>query len=258
MPIEAARRRIISKCAGWGAALSGCIILSTAALAQSEQVPNCAANYDGPVIAGTTVSLPKVGEEREVEIGQSVISTFSGSLIGGPIDLLQGTSITGKFFGKSYTVEIPPGHYVPELNNFKWEYFIKDAVFRYGSGSPRHGIGKPDTVLTINSSGILTAWVKFGFKTAEFALPNEPFSTIKCLSMGDAGFRRELLYSGVSKGTISLEYKEFSNNLARPAFSQEVKYDLSEGNEVGFKGARILVIKATNTSVRYKVIRGIE
>lgn len=251
--------RFAVRCVAGIAVLSWCLASSTAALAQNEEPPNCAAGFAGPMIASASVSLPKVGEEREVEIGQSAISTFTGNILGGAIDLTQSISLSGKYFGKTYTVDIAHGRYLPSLNDNGWEYYIKDAVFRYGDGKPRKGGSKPDSVLFVNArTGALSARVLLGLKTQEFSLPEQKFLISKCLSLGDSGFRKELLYSGVSKGTVSLEYREFSNNLARPAFSQQVTYDLSEGNEVGFKGARLVIIKAANTLLRYRVIKGLE
>jgi len=39
------------------------------------------------------------------------------------------------------------------------------------------------------------------------------------------------------------------------AFTQEVQYDLSSSNEIGFKKLRINVLSATNTEIVYKLIR---
>lgn len=72
---------------------------------------------------------------------------------------------------------------------------------------------------------------------------------------GEPGLRREFIYSGVSKGTIKLSYREFIDDLARPSFTQELTYDLAEGDEIGFRGARFRVLKATNTSIRYIVTK---
>ena len=49
-------------------------------------------------------------------------------------------------------------------------------------------------------------------------------------------------------------YREYINDMARPAFNQELQYDLNESNIIGFKGLRIEVIKATNTNIQYKVL----
>lgn len=73
------------------------------------------------------------------------------------------------------------------------------------------------------------------------------------------GFRQELLYQGVAGSSLSISYREFKDNFARPAFQQDLQYTLSsEGEtEIAFRGARIIVMSATNTTLRYKVVSGI-
>jgi hypothetical protein len=71
-------------------------------------------------------------------------------------------------------------------------------------------------------------------------------------------FKRELVYSGISQNTVSILYREFFDDMARPAFYQELKYDLSHGNVIGYKGARFEVIKANNTTIRYRVLQELE
>ena len=71
-------------------------------------------------------------------------------------------------------------------------------------------------------------------------------------------FKKELVYGGLSQKTISISYREFSDGTARPAFTQDLKYDLSEGDEIGFRGARFQVIKASNTVLKYKVIKALD
>jgi len=75
---------------------------------------------------------------------------------------------------------------------------------------------------------------------------------------GTDSFKRELVYSGVSQSTISILYREYSDNVARPAFSQELKYDLAQGTSIGYKGARFEVLKATNTELVYKVTKQLD
>jgi hypothetical protein len=66
-------------------------------------------------------------------------------------------------------------------------------------------------------------------------------------------FRQELLYNGKSKDTIRISYREFKDTLARPAFSQDLSYDLSESREIGFRGMIIEVVEATNSYIRFLV-----
>lgn len=67
-------------------------------------------------------------------------------------------------------------------------------------------------------------------------------------------FQQTLIYSGKVGNKINVGYREFSNNFARPAFNNEVEYDLSESKIIGYQGARIEVIEATNEYIKYKVI----
>ncbi|NDW20007.1 hypothetical protein [Alteromonas hispanica] len=67
-------------------------------------------------------------------------------------------------------------------------------------------------------------------------------------------FQQTLIYSGKSGEVIQLGYREFSNNIARPAFNNDVSYDLSESRVVGYKGVRLEIINATNEYIEYKVI----
>jgi len=68
-------------------------------------------------------------------------------------------------------------------------------------------------------------------------------------------FQQTLIYSGKVGNKINVGYREFSNNLARPAFNNAVEYDLTDSKIIGYRGARIEVIEATNEFIRYKVIQ---
>lgn len=68
--------------------------------------------------------------------------------------------------------------------------------------------------------------------------------------------QQTLIYSGKIGNRITLGYREFSDGTARPAFNNDVAYDLSESRILGYKGARLEVVKATNTEITYKVLAG--
>lgn len=68
-------------------------------------------------------------------------------------------------------------------------------------------------------------------------------------------FQQTLIYSGKVGDKINIGYREFSADVARPAFNNDVEYDLKESNTIGYKGALIEILEATNQSIRYKVIR---
>jgi hypothetical protein len=71
--------------------------------------------------------------------------------------------------------------------------------------------------------------------------------------------RYEVLFSGAGGGVMRLLYREFSHDLARPAFSQELTYDLPPAGEtltVTVKGARFEITKAGNSGLDYRVLDG--
>lgn len=68
-------------------------------------------------------------------------------------------------------------------------------------------------------------------------------------------FQRTLIYSGRVGNRITLAYREFSGSLARPAFSNQAEYDLSESKVLVYQGAQIEVIEATNQGITYRVLR---
>lgn len=73
-------------------------------------------------------------------------------------------------------------------------------------------------------------------------------------SIDGRSFRRTLIYSGRVGDKLRITYREFSNNVARGAFSNDVEYDLNESSIIGYAGAQLEIIEATNIQIRYKVI----
>lgn len=69
-----------------------------------------------------------------------------------------------------------------------------------------------------------------------------------------SSFRRELLYTGRSGSTLTLLYREFANDMARPAFSQQLQYDINGDSTIGYEGARLRVLSADNTKIVYDML----
>lgn len=68
-------------------------------------------------------------------------------------------------------------------------------------------------------------------------------------------FQQTLIYNGKVGNKINIGYREFSSNLARPAFNNDVEYDLSQSKEIGYKGALLEIQDANNQQIKYKVIK---
>lgn len=74
------------------------------------------------------------------------------------------------------------------------------------------------------------------------------------ISLCDDCYRQEFIYSGRIGNTIKFEYREFIGDLARPSFFQNLEYDISDSNIIGFKGLRLKILKTTNTSIDFEII----
>lgn len=76
---------------------------------------------------------------------------------------------------------------------------------------------------------------------------------------GSRGFKNELVYQGVAGDVLRLLYREFVDDLARPAFHQELTYTVVPGSatEVVFRNLTLEVIEAGNATIRYRVIHGL-
>lgn len=80
-------------------------------------------------------------------------------------------------------------------------------------------------------------------------------------AMSGSGSRTELLYQGLDRGAVRLSFREFVNELARPAFTQESTYTLEPGGRsttISLRRARIETLSASNNEIRYRVIAAFE
>lgn len=64
----------------------------------------------------------------------------------------------------------------------------------------------------------------------------------------------ELIYSGKAGSVIKIVYREYANDLARPAFTQDLQYDLNETKVIRFKNTSIEVLRVTNQEIAFKVL----
>ncbi len=80
------------------------------------------------------------------------------------------------------------------------------------------------------------------------------FEKIKKPVVSQDSIQRTLIYNGKSGDKINIGYREFSGNMARPAFNNNVEYDMSESAQIGYKGALLEIVEATNQHIKYKVL----
>lgn len=70
-----------------------------------------------------------------------------------------------------------------------------------------------------------------------------------------SSMQRTIEYAGINGNLVKFIYSEFKDGMARDAFTREFSIDLSADNAGAYKGAVFEIIKATNSTIEYKVIR---
>lgn len=148
------------------------------------------------------------------------------------------------------TYTIPQGTYVKIGEDDKFHYysgissnlFITAGIFDMPVIDTSIGLKKEDNEICIIRS------MEFQFCDSINAVQK------KEVVESNANFQQALIYSGKVGTNLNLSYREFSDNRARPAFNNDVVYDLATSKEISYKGAVIEVIEATNRNITYKVI----
>lgn len=216
----------------------------------------------GPLLEVRTDSYPSIGQDSEVEVGQSMIGAHTFNLMNGletfSFSIDKPTTIKGSHAWQDFEATIPPQARIEGANR-DLKIAIEEYTFKYANeSSPRGSLTRPTLQLLIDSPRkMLAATLDFGMSKKIYSVDVAVSQSYgeKCIKYGDNSLKRELVYSGVSQGTITLLYREFKNDFARPAFSQELRYDLKEGDEIGYKGARFKVKRANNLGIKFSVIK---
>lgn len=223
-------------------------------------VPLCSGTF-GPRLGSTVTVLPEPGIEVTAEVGQTMIASQKTDLMDGTKDYFfavdEPIKLAGRALGQVFTITLLP----VKMKMAPGQWYKPDYAFQYANDSePRTGLSKPDVYVSMALPSLdVVAKAKIGF--GEYLVPAGKGTVVanpQCTLTGPDSFQRELVYSGVSKGVVTILYREFNGNTARPAFSQELHFDLGEGYEIGYKGARFKVTKANNVGITYQVTKPLE
>lgn len=95
-----------------------------------------------------------------------------------------------------------------------------------------------------------------GFKTKTKHVCDEQvdYRLGKIVKQHPDNIQKTLLYSGKSDSIIYLSYREFVGDVARPAFTQDLTFDINSDSVVGARGALLKILNVSNTSITYEVI----
>lgn len=149
---------------------------------------------------------------------------------------------------KKFLFTMPKGFYLKTGEDAKGSYY--QAVNNIPDGAIILG-GGIQSILVTSQNDLCFIDIYFN-KVCHFKNIGEKR---KISVASDNSFQQTLIYSGKVGNKINVGYREFSSNIARPAFNNDVEYDLNESKTIGYKGALLEIIDANNQSIKYKVLK---
>ena len=196
------------------------------------------------------IDRPPLNVVTKAELGDTIVekgkvSTYDGLVLRNTVSWGDGVLI------KKFTVF--PGKLKARTQDANFIYFLSDNMT---SGDVLLGTKPwPAGGLCIKKTDptFLRGFMITGACTAT-PKPLPDVQRAKVMDVDMPSFRQELIYNGRSGDTVKFLYREFSGDYARPPFSQDVQYDLKDGTTIGFKGARIEIVEASNTQLTYRVV----
>lgn len=216
--------------------LLGIIFLALAVSGCAQQKFNYTPKYEN-------LSHPPVGEVTTAHIGERML--IQGLRIDTEAVHVKNTDT----FGLAYTVT--PGTFLKHGEDERRIYYHAHA----GEGA---GI-VTSAALADPFSGVMV-----DKKSNEFCIvsvygtyscsDDTEFELVEIPVIRSDNMQQTLIYSGRVGNKINVVYREFQGDTIRQAFTNAVEYDLSESDVIGYKGARIKVIEATNQQITYEVI----
>lgn len=209
-------------------------------------ISGCATTNTNYRPVAVEISEPPLGQVVTAEVGGTMLQ--QGKYVESDAILLHDTVKVGVLGAYTFS----RGYYVREGEDGKNEFYRPEPSPEGGKVDKSLLADPYRTLLVSKSSPTLCGVSVFGAKVCS---KNAPFTRVKRPALTQDGFQQTLLYSGRIGNKINISYREFSNNIARPAFNNDVEYDLGESMTIGYKGAEIEIVEATNRAIKYKVVR---
>jgi len=90
--------------------------------------------------------------------------------------------------------------------------------------------------------------------TSKLGIDSNLIKKVKKTTTTNVNFIQEFIYNGKVNNEVKFIYREFSEDMIRPAFNQSVQYDYDESKFISFKGLNIEIIEANNQIIKYKLL----
>jgi len=202
------------------------------------------------------IQIPKLNTENTVEIGENIYQKINKFLnITNTVTL--NNSSTGKwniawqFFDCKFHAKDSALLELWENNKYTTELGVC-----YSKIGTTH-INEHINLIDNNKTGYFTHFSVYYSKDISPLSEKIKYTISPTVKFKEDSFKYEALYQGKNGNKIKISYREFKDNMARPAFTQDIEYELEKDGTtmIGFKGLRIEILKATNMDITYKVIK---
>lgn len=212
--------------------------------------------YTPSYYSSSISDYPSIGEIKTVEVGESLVWKDKQATIPA-IDIEQAIEHPVENLGKKYKLTLLSGRYVEKGKDAFGTFFEGKKGNILEDNQP---VGESDGGIYVTNLDPTKTEIYFlaNLRPLSYVRDGIPFKKSLHQKRDDLSFKKELVYTGISQKVVSILYREFNEDMARPAFSQDLKYDLSESNIVGYRGARFEIIKATNQGLTYKTLKQLD
>ncbi|MEQ9490081.1 MAG: hypothetical protein RIM72_13925 [Alphaproteobacteria bacterium] len=203
---------------------------------------------------GESITEPPIGATETITLGETLIR--QGIVYSSPAIKLRGAYLT-QWIRNSGHRAFP---FTFESGTTLRKTGVHESVPVYSGpatggmvGADGNQIGTPYG-LAVEEDGTVRFVVVGGGAIPETPGRTVAFERTDLITETNKNFKQEFIYSGRDSESLYFTYREFSGDLARPAFTQNATYSITAGDIVAFKNLRLKIIKATNTEVTYQVL----
>ncbi|MFC2997601.1 hypothetical protein ACFODO_20615 [Acinetobacter sichuanensis] len=190
------------------------------------------------------ISKPPIGSTNEAFVGDKMLEQ-------GVFLEREALYVPTTFKHSGYTIS--EGYYLKTGEDKKGHYFKPLNMIPNGGNVQKSFINDPFQAVMLNVENQICIVTTLNLRSCSKEEHSAKLSTVGIAT--DNSFQQTLIYSGKVGNKINIGYREFSSNLARPAFNNDVEYDLSESKQIGYKGALLEIEDANNQSIKYKVLK---
>lgn len=199
--------------------------------------------------AGGCGTIPAPYNPRPVTLKSYEMGQEQTATVGDPIFRVQ-TAVERPVFVTNYEYKPSTLRAIPEGSRFATvAHFPAEGLLVVADTSYNRAYS-----IVVDTAGTPRFWYSAGQRSPFAPLDRPLFRRGTTTGDQPGSFTGEIIYSGVTGNTLRATYREYVDNLARPAFAQELQYDLSQSKEITFRSVRIEVLEATNSGIRYRVV----